>query len=129
VQTNSELLWHEIGSFQSVGAWHPMLANVEGHGEQPGSLRTATGKDGSKQVERLEELDRARRFYRSTMLSSAMPVCDYTAELRVRDEGKNTSTVLWSRDFRVTAGYEEETADLVRQFFTAGLDHVRQKYE
>jgi hypothetical protein len=51
-------LWQEIGSFQGVGAWHPMLAAVDGDGEQPGAVRTATGKDGSEQVERLVEAAR-----------------------------------------------------------------------
>jgi hypothetical protein len=50
-----DALWQEIGSFQSVGRWHPMLAHVEGEGEQPGAVRSPTGKDGSTQVERLAE--------------------------------------------------------------------------
>jgi hypothetical protein len=37
IATDAAMLWREIGSFQGVGEWHPMLERVEGQGEQPGS--------------------------------------------------------------------------------------------
>src|SRR5262245_55999316 len=83
IPVEPDTLWEAIGACQVVGGWHPMPAGVEGEGEDPGAIRTATGTDGSEQVERLDEVDRARRRYRYTMESTAMPVRDYHAELRV----------------------------------------------
>jgi mxaD protein len=129
IHKNPDALWNEIGSFQSVGAWHTMLSHVDGDGEKPGSLRIATGKDGSKQVERLEQVDKSNLFYRYQMLSSAMPVTDYTAEFRVRGDEDNGSVVVWSSDFHVTAGDGETTEASVRQFFDVGLDNLRKKLD
>lgn len=50
-------LWREVGFFQGVGVWHPMLSAVKGDGEHPGAVRQATGKDGSEQAERLVEMN------------------------------------------------------------------------
>ena len=34
-------LWHEIGRFGAVGAWHPMLRKVESDGDHEGCQRIA----------------------------------------------------------------------------------------
>src|SRR5215831_4583526 len=102
INADPDSLWRQIGSFQGVGAWHPMLATVEGQGEQPGAVRKATGKDGQQQVERLVEVDPSGHFYRYMMEATAMPVTDYSAEFRVRDSGDGRSLIEWSSDFEVT---------------------------
>jgi Polyketide cyclase / dehydrase and lipid transport len=123
-----DALWREIGSFQRVGDWHPMIARVSGEGEHPGARRTATTQDGQKQVERLTEIDRDNRFYRYVMESGALPVRDYVAEFRVRPDGEGGSIVQWSGDFEVTSPDRENMRDLVRQFLTAGVKALHERY-
>jgi Polyketide cyclase / dehydrase and lipid transport len=124
----AEVLWKQVGSFQGIGEWHPMLAKVEGQGEQPDAIRTAEAQDGQKQVERLQEINPEQHFYRYAIVSTPMPVRDYVAELRVRNDGGNASTVEWSSDFTVTSGDEHSTANMIRSFFDAGLQNLRNKY-
>ena len=121
-------LWREIGPFQGVGAWHPMLAAVDGDGEQPGAVRKATGKDGSEQVERLVEKDPSGHFYRYVMEARAMPVTGYSAEFRARKGGNGTSVVEWSSEFEVTAGPPSQMVDLVQGFLEAGLRSPEDQY-
>jgi uncharacterized protein YndB with AHSA1/START domain len=128
VPVEPERLWHAIGSFQGVGEWHPMLARVEGEGEEPGAIRTATGTDGSRQVERLREVDPGRRRYRYEMESSAMPVRDYRAELRVDPADDGASVVRWTSDFSCLDADEEQTVEGVRAFLRAGVDAVTERY-
>jgi hypothetical protein len=78
---NADLVWQQIGRFGSVGRWHPMLSKVEADGEGAGALRTAEGKDGSRQVERLLSVAPEQHAYRYTMVTTPMPVRDYVAEL------------------------------------------------
>jgi mxaD protein len=89
-------LWQKIGSFDAVGKWHPMLAKV-------GALRHVEGKDGSKQVERLEAFDPTARSYRYAIEETAMPVDNYTAQFHVDAEEKGGSTVMWSARFNVSS--------------------------
>jgi hypothetical protein len=128
VGVDPDRLWQEIGTFQGVGTWHPMLAEVSGQGEQPGATRTARGKDGSAQVERLVEVNQPHHFYRYVMEESAMPVADYSAEFRVREDGRGVSAIEWTADFEVTAGPVAQTSDMVRGFLEAGLRQLEERY-
>jgi mxaD protein len=119
----ADTLWRTIGAFGAIGEWHPMLAQVRSEGEREGSLRTAQGRDGNRQTERLLEMHPDRHAYRYRMEGSAMPVRDYVAELKVEDNGDKTSTVVWSAEFEPTAD-DAKTADTVRGFLRAGLDNI-----
>jgi hypothetical protein len=123
-----EALWQKIGSFQGVGEWHPMLERVEGTGEQPGAFRRPHTTQGQEQVERLEEIDPQQHFYRYSIVTSPMPVSNYVAESRVRENADGTSRVLWSADFKVTNGDESATAQMVRDFFTTGLEALKKTF-
>ena len=125
---DAESLWREIGSFQNVGSWHPLLTSVSGFGETTGSVRNVTSRDGQKQIERLREINRAEHYYRYDVISTPMPVSQYKGELRVQDCGDRTSRVVWSSAFRAKSGDESATAEMVRKFLQAGLDSLKEKY-
>lgn len=128
INLDADTLWREIGSFQGLGRWHPMLAKVEGSGEQPGALRTAHTPDGQKVVEQLQEVDPTSHFYRYVMLSSPMPISGYISEFRVEDNDERTSTVSWTSDFQVRPEDEAKIVGTVREFLTAGLQSLKKKY-
>lgn len=54
ISVDADTLWRRFGSFQGVGDWHPMLAKVEGNGEQRGAVRKAQSRDGQEQLEILQ---------------------------------------------------------------------------
>src|SRR5437868_5649213 len=56
---NTDSLWREIGPFEAVGDWHPMLDRLDFSADGNRVTRVARGKDGSEQVERLIEFDPA----------------------------------------------------------------------
>jgi hypothetical protein len=121
VNLDPDTLWREIGSFQAIGKWHPMLQTVEGMGEEPGALRTAVGKDGQKQVERLEEANPIRHFYRYAIISTTMPVRDYVARFGISGNASGKSTLFWNSKFEITSSDERKIEDLIRGFLLAGL--------
>lgn len=128
IPVDADTLWEAVGSFRSVGDWHPMLAQVEVDGDGPGAIRTATTHDGSQQVERLHEIHTTEHFYRYTMEASPMPVRDYVAEFRVQSDTNGNSTIRWTADFETTSDDPASTVDMVQQFLTTGLDQLRRQY-
>lgn len=52
-----------------------------------------------------------------------MPVRDYSAELRVEDNGDCTSTVTWWTEFELISD-DKQMAETIRSFFRAGLDSI-----
>ncbi|WP_407183708.1 SRPBCC family protein [Bradyrhizobium centrosematis] len=123
VPKQADALWQQIGGFGSVGQWHPVLARLDSEGEHEGCRRTAEAKDGSQQTERLLEMDVRRHFYRYHIESTKMPIRDYVAEFRIKNNGDKTSTVVWSAEFEPTAD-SAETVGIVRGFLRAGLDNI-----
>ena len=128
VPVGPDALWHEIGSFQGVARWHPMITKVEGEGEQPGSIRMPESANGNKNVERLREINPGQHFMRYEILSSPMPIQGFVVELRVADNGDGTSTVVWGGDFQVTSADETTMAERIQGFLMAGLENLKQKY-
>jgi hypothetical protein len=127
VDRSVDALWREVGSFHSVGEWHPMLARVEGRGDEVGALRTAETRDSQRQIERLTQVDPGDHRYRYEMVSTEMPVDTYVGDFSIR--GTNgQSRILWAADFEVTAGNEKEVAGFVRQFLAAGVESLQRRY-
>lgn len=128
VPVGAERLWRDIGSFGAVGKWHPMLAAVDSQGDVAGARRTAHGRDGSIQVERLKDYNAADCIYRYEMESTPLRVRDYIGEFRVDDNGDGTSTVTWSAQFEPADGTTDETAQRVETFIKAGTDSLKARY-
>lgn len=127
VRMDADRLWQRIGAFAAVGEWHPMVSRVDSEGDQPGSVRTAYGKDGSTQVERLLASDAKRHTYRYAIESTPMPVRNYVGELRVEDSSDGTSMVIWSARFDESEG--GDATEMVRGFLKAGVNRLRDAYD
>jgi hypothetical protein len=128
VHRGADSMWRELGSFQSIAQWHPMVTGAEGEGEEPGATRTLATQDGLRWVERLTERDAAQRFYRYEAASSELPITDFRGELRIREDRPHRCTVIWTAQFTVTSGDEKSVNDSVREFFRAGARAIEKKY-
>ena len=128
VAMNADALWQAIGSFAAIGQWHPMLERVDAEGETKGSLRTLRLIGGAKLVERLEEISPSERLYSYSIVESPLPISDYVAEIRVRDNGDGTSTVEWSSDFKVSTSSEHDVVKTVQEVYQSGLDNLGRLY-
>jgi hypothetical protein len=124
IRADPDSLWREIGAFERVGDWHPLLEKVEVAGRR----RIPYDKDGIRQVETLQQSDRRRRRYRYTIDESPMPIRNYTAELSVDDNHNGTSTVRWSGDFEVAERERDNTVATVERFFKAGLSSLKGRH-
>jgi hypothetical protein len=123
-----ERLWREVGAFSAVAAWHPLLASLDSDGEEPGSRRQATSKDGQVQVERLLGHDPDGYGYSYTIEETSMPVHEYVGLLRAEPLGEGSAAIVWFSTFHV-ADDDDQTEGLVRGFLDAGVDALKSRYE
>jgi Polyketide cyclase / dehydrase and lipid transport len=128
VRRSADSMWRELGAFQSIGRWHPMLKVAEGEGEEPGATRTLETQDGVRWVERLTERDRSQRFYRYEVTSTERPIADFRGEFRIREGGPQKCTVIWTAQFAVTTDEEKKVSDTVREFFRAGARAIEKQF-
>src|SRR5262247_421605 len=79
-----DAVWSVVGQFNLD--WHPLVAGVSLIGSGPGQLRKIQTRDGKEIVERLEEIDHAKRFYRYREISG-IAASHYIGRIDVQPHG------------------------------------------
>ncbi|MFG1931918.1 SRPBCC family protein [Mycobacterium sp. NPDC048908] len=128
VYRSADSMWRDLGSFQGIRSWHPMVTTASGDGEEPGATRTLETEDGLRWEERLVERDPAQRVYRYEATVSELPIADFHGEFRIRAGGQHRCTAIWSAHFTVTDGDEKTVSDAVRRFFRSGARAIERQY-
>ena len=117
-------VWAVIGQFG--GSWHPLIAQVKVIGTGVGQLRIIETIDGKQIVERLDEIDDARRFYRYSNISG-IPASDYTGFLGVQPEGSGSS-VEWRAEFLADNQGTLAVRTIVSTLFKSGLKGLKTRF-
>lgn len=111
-------LWEQIGHFDGLDTWHPVLVSCEAL--DGGTRRELTTVDGATIIETLTE--EGDHSYSYTIDESPLPVADYTATLAVIDTGESSCTVEWTARFTAAGATDEEAEAVIEGIFEAGLD-------
>ena len=135
-------VWAIIKNFDALAKWHPGVAtSTADKGNEIGSIRTLTLKNGGKLTEQLEKYDNAAHsyFYRITDVDvKVLPVSNYSATIEVKAgaDGKG-SVVEWRGAFYRGYPNNDPPAELnddaalkaVTGVYRAGLDRLKELAE
>jgi hypothetical protein len=124
----AEQLWKVIGGFNALPAWHPAVEKSEVEGAGTGSVRKLRIAGGGEVVERLEHVGESEMVYVYSILNSPLPVANYVAELRVRDNKDGTSTVEWSSNFMPAGVPETDALKAIQGIYQAGFDNLKKMF-
>lgn len=93
---STKQVWDLIGNFNALPDWHPAVERSEIEEEEGGRgvIRRLHLLGGGTLVERLEKLDDSEHLYSYEILESPLPVADYHATLRVREEEGGCTVVV-----------------------------------
>jgi len=122
--TTADKVWELVGPFG--GSWNPLIARIELTGSGPGQLRTIETVDGKQMIERLEELDNARRLYRYTNISG-IPASHYTGVLEVKAQGAGSS-VEWRIEFLADDQPTIIVKTMVSTLLKTGLESLKSRF-
>lgn len=126
---NADNLWKSIGGFGAIADWHPAIEKADLTGKTKGSVRTLHLVGGGVITEKLEELSDDERVYRYSITESPLPVANYSAEIRVKDNGDGSSTVEWSSEFDAAKGVaDNEAMSAIQGVYQAGFDNLAKLY-
>ena len=126
VNIGADELWKMIGPFNALPDWHPAVTSSKL--EDGGKLRRLSLLGGAQIVERLEKIDDGDRLYRYSIVSGPLPVANYTATLRVKDDGKGRATIEWSSEFDPAGASEVDASAAIQDVFKMGLDNLRKMF-
>ena len=129
VNVPADKLWEMIGGFNALPDWHPAVEKSELKGKGKGATRTLSLAGGGTIVERLEEVNDKEHVYTYTIMDSPLPVANYVATIRVRDEGDGKKSVVeWSSEFKPAGASEQDAMKVVQGIYQAGFDNLRKMF-
>ena len=123
---SADEVWNLIGQFNAIPDWHPAVTSSKL--EDGGRIRRLSLFGGGEIVERLEQIEEGDRLYRYSIISGPLPVANYTATLRVKDDGKGKAVVEWSSEFDPAGATETDATAAVQEIYRAGFDNLRKLF-
>jgi len=126
VSMSADELWKLIGQFNAIPEWHPSVSSSKL--EDGGRIRRLSLLGGGEIVERLEQIEQGDRLYRYSIVSGPLPVANYTATLRVKDDGKGKAIVEWSSEFDPAGATETDATAAVQDIYRMGFENLRKMF-
>jgi Domain of unknown function (DUF4331)/Polyketide cyclase / dehydrase and lipid transport len=121
LSASPDSVWAVINQFDAT--WHPLVGSLQTTGAGVGKLRRIQTVDGKIIVERLEEIDNAKRSLRYSMVSG-IPAADYEGTLQVQPEGGG-SAVTWRVNYRLEGQPDLVVRTIVSTLLKTGLDSLK----
>ncbi len=122
VKAPADKVWAMIGPFCSIKDWHPAI----GQCTQSGKTRTLTTKDGKAQfVEEQTASNMKTMEYTYKILTSPLPIKDYSSTLKVTPKGTDMSTIEWSSTYTPDQGKESAAETALGGIYQGGLDNIQ----
>ncbi len=116
-------LWKLIGGFNALPDWHPAVEKSEL--QEEGQIRKLSLKGGGTIIEKLVKSDPHERVYSYTIEDSPLPVSNYQAEIKVKDNGRGKSSVEWSSEFSAAGAPEADAMEAIKGIYQAGFDNLK----
>jgi len=121
----SDKVWQTLRDFGGLDKWAPGIAGLSLRGAGVGAVRTLIYRDGSRVVERLENLNDGARTLSYTILESTLAVEGYAASLTVRDLGTAGCEVEWYSTFGARGATEKEVSRLLAVSYRKALSALQ----
>ena len=119
-------LWNLIGGFNTLPDWHPAVEKSEL--QEEGQIRKLSLKGGGTIIEKLVKNDPHERVYTYTIEDSPLPVSNYKAEIKVKDNGEGKSSVEWSSEFSAEGAPESDAMEVIQGIYQAGFDNLKKMF-
>lgn len=126
IDVAADELWNLIGGFNTLPDWHPAVESSEL--QEEGQIRKLSLSGGGTIIEKLEKVDPNERVYSYTIEDSPLPVSNYRAEIKVKDNGEGKSSVEWSSEFSAEGAPESDAIEVIQGIYQAGFDNLKKMF-
>jgi hypothetical protein len=120
-----DAVWSVIGQFNLY--WHPLVAGVNLTGEGVGQLRMIRTRDGGQVVERLEEVDNARRFYRYRLIAG-ISASHYTGLIEVKPGANGGAIADWRVQYQADDQPDIAVRGRISTLLKTGLGSLKARF-
>src|SRR3954453_22725217 len=114
---SADAVWSKIGDFCGISNWHPAVEKCELSAD--GKTRTLSLKDGGT-VEAPVKMDAAGHSYTYSIVSSPLPVANYTSTISVAADGAG-SMMTWVGKYDAKDASDAEAKKVIDGIYDSGL--------
>ncbi len=122
---DAKQVWEAIGNFNALPSWHPAIESSEL--EDGGAVRRLTVMGGGEIVEKLVARDDEELTYTYSVVSSPLPVINFSATLKVTPNESGGADVEWSGEFEPAQGVPD-AAKAVQDSYQAGIENLKKMF-
>ena len=115
---SADAVWSKIGDFCGISNWHPAVEKCELSAD--GKTRTLSLKGGGTIVEALVKMDAAGHSYTYSIVSSPLPVANYTSTISVAADGAG-SMMTWVGKYDAKGASDAEAKKVIDGIYDSGL--------
>ena len=129
IKADIEAVWAELGNFSGIKAG-PGIDSVDYEGEGVGMTRSINMSNGSV-VERLDLHDPENKIFAYSIINenSVLPFADYSATIRLSDNGDETTGVDWTGQFEARGIEEEKAVKLASGIYGNAINNAKKVLE
>ncbi len=122
--------WAVIKDFDQWQRWHPAITGTEivkGRGNNAGTVRLLTTRDGQRISEELLAYSDKLMSYRYRIVESTLPVAQYVSTIKVV-KGRGVSVIVWRGSFNAAPGVADaEARRVITGIYLAGFDGLKKR--
>jgi len=126
VEVQANLVWKKLIAFDGTEKFVPeLIEKVDLEGKGIGTIRNIYLKGGGKIVEELTKVDSSNHSMEFIILSTPMPISNYTGICKVREITNNKCEVTFTSKYSVSKENEKEIESVIKGFqetFISNLD-------
>lgn len=143
INADAQNVWALAGDFGGMQNWHPAIASTQLESRPAANGRTETVrvltlKDGGTITENLINLDQNKMRIQYAIITSVLPISDYSATITVKKLAQGKTEVHWQGHFnrayqgkgQIPPDQDDDTArKVITQVYESGLASLKQKLE
>src|ERR1700730_3739957 len=129
-------VWDAVKDFDGLATWHPMFTDdtiKSGAGNEVGTIRTMTVRDGPSFDEELLSFDALEKKFSYRVIDPApLPIADYVSTFEVIEGRRGYTTILWNSTFRNNSEgkmKDEEVIAFINGAYRSGLENLKSLLE
>lgn len=116
-------LWKAVGGFCGIANWHPALASCKESKDGTVTTRLLTLKGGGEIKEKLDEMNDSGMSYTYSIISSPLPVANYTSTIAVKPAGEG-SELVWTGHFDAKGASDAEAKKVIEGIYAGGANNL-----
>ncbi|MEX0647488.1 MAG: SRPBCC family protein [Balneolaceae bacterium] len=124
----AEKVWETVRNFGALDEYVEAIASCKVEGSGVGSVRILTLQDGGEVHEKLQSLDDEKRLLTYSILSSPLPIRNYTSKMQVKVLSDKQSEFIWSSEFDVQDAPEQELKEAFKDLYSTGVQGLQKKF-